>query len=111
MVKNMHIDFHNLESSSILKLCISLQCTQEGNLIYFSPNLKKWLLLFDLFLCSIHKLQFLCIKIYFLGISEWGLTYDIWSFVLLIAEPFLRPLASLSFYFKYLYSDPLTDVY
>jgi len=47
----------------------------------------------------------------FTGISEWRLTYDIWSFVLLIAEPFLRPLASLSFYFKYLYSDPLTDAY
>lgn len=47
----------------------------------------------------------------FLGISEWRLTYDIWSFVLLIAEPFLRPLASLSFYFKYLYSDALSDGY
>lgn len=47
----------------------------------------------------------------FTGISEWRLTYDIWSFVLLIAEPFLRPLASLSFYFKYLYSDPLSDGY
>jgi hypothetical protein len=34
-------------------------------------------------------------------------TYEIWSFVFLIAEPFLRPLTFLSFYFRYLMSDPL----
>ena len=33
------------------------------------------------------------------------LTYDIWSFVLLISEPFLRPLAILAFYFRYLLTD------
>jgi len=51
------------------------------------------------------------IKEPFTGINNWKLTYHIWSFVLLIAEPFLRPLASISFYFKYLYSDPLSDTY
>lgn len=35
--------------------------------------------------------------------------YDIWSFILLIAEPFLRPLTYLCFYFRYLMSDPLMD--
>ena len=32
-------------------------------------------------------------------------TYDVWSFVLLISEPFLRPLAILGFYFRYLMTD------
>jgi len=36
-------------------------------------------------------------------------TYDIWSFVLLIAEPFLRPMIWISFYFKYLKDDPSLD--
>jgi len=36
-------------------------------------------------------------------------TYDIWSFVLLIAEPFLRPLTWLLFYFYYLMNDPSMD--
>ena len=32
-------------------------------------------------------------------------TYDVWSFLLLISEPFLRPLAILGFYFRYLLTD------
>ena len=36
-------------------------------------------------------------------------TYEIWSFVLLIAEPFLRPLTWLLFYFYYLMNDPSMD--
>ena len=36
-------------------------------------------------------------------------TYDIWSFVLLIAEPFFRPMVWLLFYFKYLKDDPSLD--
>jgi hypothetical protein len=32
-------------------------------------------------------------------------TYDVFSFVLLLSEPFLRPLALLCFYFKYLLTD------
>ena len=31
--------------------------------------------------------------------------YDVWSFLLLISEPFLRPLAILGFYFRYLLTD------
>jgi len=32
-------------------------------------------------------------------------TYDVWSFLLLISEPLLRPLAILGFYFRYLLTD------
>ena len=34
-------------------------------------------------------------------------TYEIWSFVLLIAEPFFRPLVYIAFYFRYLMDDPM----
>ena len=34
-------------------------------------------------------------------------TYEIWSFILLIAEPFFRPLVYLTFYFRYLMDDPM----
>lgn len=36
-------------------------------------------------------------------------TYDVWSFVLLIAEPMLRPLTWLCFYLHYLMNDPSMD--
>ena len=36
-------------------------------------------------------------------------TYDIWSFVLAIAEPMMRPLTWLGFYLHYLMNDPLMD--
>ena len=42
--------------------------------------------------------------LFFLGLDT--TTYDIWSFVLLIAEPFLRPTIWILFYFKYLKDDP-----
>ncbi len=36
-------------------------------------------------------------------------TYDVWSFVLLISEQFLRPLAILGFYFRYLVTDYMSS--
>ena len=37
------------------------------------------------------------------------LTYDIWSFVFLQAEPMLRPMAVFGFYFKYISKKPVVD--
>jgi len=39
------------------------------------------------------------------------LTYDIWSFTMLLSEPMLRPLVTLGFYFKYISKTPKLDKY
>ena len=49
--------------------------------------------------------MYLRIQIPFLSTGVDTVTYDVWSFLLLISEPFLRPLAILGFYFRYLLTD------
>ena len=97
------------EISRFVYNCCDIQEPFTGKYFYIIKKYKK---IFILYVIT-YYVPFSKIIFYreFAGISEWKLTYDIWSFVLLIAEPFLRPLASISFYFKYLYSDPLSDGY
>jgi len=45
----------------------------------------------------------------FLGTDT--LTYDIWSFTMLLSEPMLRPLVTLGFYYKYVSRIPKLDKY
>jgi len=60
---------------------------------------------------EVSRMVFNCCEIDEPFISTNTLTYDIWSFVLLISEPMFRPLVTMGFYFTYISKTPKLDRY
>ena len=93
--------------------------------LYKSSKSYRWRLLLSLSLINglyivtgfllnfkeVSRFAFDCCEIQqpFLGTDT--LTYDIWSFTMLLSEPMLRPLVTLGFYFKYISKVPKLDKY
>jgi hypothetical protein len=57
---------------------------------------------------EISRLFYKCCEFEEPFLSVDSVTYDVWSFLLLISEPFLRPLAIFGFYSRYLLTDVMS---